>query len=273
LITRRENGLCDATKTRRDRPEIFPRQKFLKGPRNNKSFPVFIAHIAGTNGASHEVKRRRLRRGSRTTANPESPKPGRFEQPDIRPRMRFGDCNLRTVTRSFPRGRVSGFQVKTNFKVPRSYSGLPFTRDAYDSSKLSPSRSLPRFEDDPFTAGHVARCVAKLHRLYVAQCAALPVTPIHLTVFPPGSSLLVASAIRGSEERGLTKSAHPLREDTLILISAFESSRRPWHLGSSAACSPRIDIFTRLRTWTRAREIAEKRRAQLHVPSISRPRI
>jgi len=72
--------------------------------------------------------------------------------------MRFGDCNLRTVTQSFPRGRVSGFQVKTNFKVPRSYSGLPFTRDAYDSSKLSPSRSLPRFEDDPFTAGHVAMC-------------------------------------------------------------------------------------------------------------------
>jgi len=105
----------------------------------------------------HEVKRHRLR-GSRTIANSESPKPGRFEQPSIRPRMRFGDCNLRTVTQSFPRGRVSGFQVKTNFKVPRSYSGLPFTRDAYDSSKLSPSRSLPRFEDDPFTAGHVAMC-------------------------------------------------------------------------------------------------------------------
>jgi len=111
---------------------------------------------------------------------PESPNPRRFEQANRECALVI--VILETVTQSFPRRRVSGLPVKTNFKVPRSYSGLPFTRDAYDGSKLSPSRSLPRFQDDPFTAGHVARCVAKLHRLYVdAQYAALLVTPIHLT--------------------------------------------------------------------------------------------
>lgn len=82
--------------------------------------------------------------------------------------------SLKVLTRN----RFPG--VKTNFEVPRSYFGLPFTGETfkYNMIKLSgANRSLPRFEDDPFTAGPLTMCVGKLHRLHVTQCGALHVTP------------------------------------------------------------------------------------------------